>query len=169
MQLLSNIYIIIAQHISTLRNIWNNITQRMILFYNYITYTEFLHNIVLVYYATYKIIVHNKWFYCIITQDTQNSYMTCQYTTQHITQHMVSFWLQTLSYVLIPLCICCTIFFVVCRYHIFSCLTTHILSTQHFCQTTRVNTSTRGTVLVTVNESSVQSNVSCYTRTLCVV
>jgi len=56
--------------------------------------------------------------------------------------------------------------YVVCRYHIFRCATTHILSTQHFCHITRVNISTVVTVPVTVSESTVHSNASTYTRTL---
>ena len=38
--------------------------------------------------------------------------------------------------------------YVVCRYHIFSCHTTFILSTQHFCRKIRMNILTRVTVPV---------------------
>jgi len=52
--------------------------------------------------------------------------------------------------------------YVVCRYHIFSCPTTHILSTQYFCHTTRVNISTGVTVPVTVTESTSKTPIVLY-------
>jgi len=91
--------------------------------YNYYTtYTEFVHNIS-IHYVTYEIIFHNIWFH-FNTKDGHMFLFFCLYVVQ--------------------------LFFICCLYYIFSCFTTFILLTQHFCDTTRVNISTGVTVPVTV-------------------
>ena len=113
----------------------------MVLLYTYTTYTELLQNIS-VHYATCELILTTYVF--ILTLNIMM--VICSYSFVNKQYNFFSY--------------------VVCRYYIFSCPTTHILITQHFCYTTRVNISTGVTVPVTVTESTVHSDALCYTCTL---